>query len=197
MTLGDDEFKNVLVRASEIELSEEIRQADVELLMAAAEEAGIPRSAVERALRERLLLPMKPPTVGQLTFVRSADDKYYVAEVLRASSEGFMVRFLKGSEHTVQLDDLRPCSFLPGERVVVNWPWWGPWTCTVLSYDMDARRVTVSDGWGEIREFPIGEVWLAPRKAHGSRRARLGAALAAAALAGAAIGSIVTSLFAR
>ena len=197
MTLGDDDFRSVLVRASEIEQSEEIRQADVEMLMAAAEEAGIPRSAVERALRERLLLPMKPPTAGQLTFVRSADDKYYVAEVLRASPEGFTVRFLRGSEHTVQLDDLRPCSFLPGERVVVNWPWWGPWTCTVLSYDMGARRVMVTDGWGETHDFPIGDVWLAPRKAHGSRRARLGAALAAAALAGAAIGSIVTSLFAR
>jgi len=194
MSLGDDEIRNVLGRASEIEQSAVASQADVEILMDAAEEVGIPRAAIERALRERMVLPMKPPAIGQLTFARSADDKYYVAEVLRASSDGFTVLFLRGGEHTVQLDDLRPCSFLPGERVVVDWPWWGPWTCTVLSYDMNMRRIAVTDGWGEIRDFPIGEVWIAPRKAKGSRKARLWAALAAAAAAGAAIGSFLTSL---
>ena len=194
MSLNDEEIRNVLARATEIDQSAAASRDDIEILMQAAEDVGIPRAAIERALRERMILPPNPPTIGQLTFVRSADDKYYVAEVLKASSEDFTVRFLRGSEHTVRLDDLRPCTFLPGERVVVNWPWWGPWTCTVLGYDMHERRITVTDGWGEIRDFPVSEVWLTQRTGSPSRKTRLWAALAVAAAAGAAIGSVLTSL---
>ena len=125
------------------------------------------------------------------------DDKYYVAEVHAGSPEGFRVRFLRGSEHVVQLDDLKACSFLPGERVVVDWPWWGPWTCIVMTYDAEKRRVTLADGWGESREFPISDVWLAPRRVGNSRKARVVAALLVAATAGAAVGSWLTWWLAR
>ncbi len=194
MSFDNAEVRSVLKRASEIEEAAALRRTDIEILMEAAAQAGIPRAAIERALRERMVLPMQPLTVGQLVLARSADDRYYVAEVLQTSSEGHTVKFLRGGEHTVQLDDLRPCSFLPGERVVVNWPWWGPWTCTVLSYDTAERRITVTDGWGETRDFAIAEVWVAPRKARGSRRKRLWAALVGAAAAGAVIGSLLTSM---
>lgn len=196
MSFDSVDVRSVLKHASEIEEAAALRQTDMEILMDAAEQAGIPRTAIERALRERMVLPMEPPAVGQLVLARSADDKYYVAEVLQTSSHGHKVKFLRGGEHTLQTDDLRPCSFLPGERVVVNWPWWGPWTCTVLSYDVVERRITVTDGWGATRDFRIAEVWIAPRKARGSRRKRLWAALVGAAAAGAAIGSLLTSLLA-
>ena len=193
MSFDNDEIRNVLARASQIEQGESLSRSDIEALMAAAEEVGIPRAAVERAVRERLALQMKPPVIGQLTFARSADDKYYVAEVVAVTGEAYTVRFIRGSEHTVGLDELKPCSFLPGERVVVNWPWWGPWTCTVLSYDRDGGRVTVTDGWGETRDFGIGEVWLAKPRSDRSRRKRFIGALLGAASAGAAIGAALTS----
>jgi hypothetical protein len=196
MGLADEDMRNVLVRATEIERTTPSR-ADLDILMQAAEEVGIPRAAVERALRERLALPMKPPSPGDLVFACSADGKYYVAEVLTASDDGCRVRYLRGGEHTVALAELRPCSFLPGERVVCDWPHWGAWTCTVLSYDAEARRVNVTDGWGENREFRISEVWIAPRTSTSLRSARMVTALMSAGAAGAAIGSILTALFLR
>ena len=196
MGLAHEEMRDVLVRAAEIERAS-TSHTDLEIVMQAAEEAGIQRAAVERALRERLALPVKPPAPGDLVFARSADDKFYVAEVVDGQDEDWRVRYLRGSEHTVSLDDMRPCSFLPGERVVVDWPWWGPWTCTVLSYDAAARRVTVSDGWAETREFRIADVWLAPRRPHGSRRNRVIATLIGVAAAGAAVGSALTMAILR
>ena len=187
---NDEEIRGVLARATEIGHHAPLSHADVEALMLAAEEVGIPRSAMERALRERMSLPMKPPAVGQLVFARSADDKYYAAEVVSASPEEFGVRFLRGGTHTVQLDDLRPCSFLPGERVVVDWPWWGPWTCTVLSYDAQAQRLGVTDGWGDTREVQVADVWIEPPRPRGSRRNRLLLLIAGSATAGAVLGAL-------
>ncbi|MDP9178308.1 MAG: tudor domain-containing protein, partial [Gemmatimonadota bacterium] len=132
MRLTDDEFRDVLTRAEEIQRAsrhDNEMNAEIEAVIGAAEEVGLARPAVERALRERLALSV-PPAVGALTFARSTDDKFYVAEVVSISTEGVRVRFLRGGEHLVTLDELKPCAFLPGERVVCNWPWWGPWTCT-------------------------------------------------------------------
>lgn len=109
------------------------------------------------------------------------------------------MRFLGGGEHHLTLDQLRPCAFIPGERVVVNWPWWGPWPCKVVAYDAVKKRVKLNDGWGYTRTFPISEVWLAPDKAKlGAARNRMYAALlGVGAGAGAIIGSIVTALLLR
>ena len=201
MGLPDDEIRGVIARAEEIRresLDGDARRADLEAVIQAAEGVGIPRVAVERALRERLDLPRTPPAVGELTFAKSADGKYYVAEVLAVTRDDLRVRFLRGSEHTVALDEIRPCPFLPGERIVCAWPWWGPWTCTVLSYDASTRRVMVTDGWSETRVFPIEEVWLsAPRRSAlgGRTRTRLYAALlGAGAAVGAILGAIATAL---
>jgi hypothetical protein len=184
------------MRAAEIDRAT-TTHADLEIVMQAAEEVGIPRAAVERALRERLAMPMRLPAAGELVFARSADDKFYVAEVVAAAGDGCTVRFLRGSQHTVGLDELRPCSFLPGARVVCYWPWWGPWTCTVLSYDAAQRRITVTDGWGENRDFPIAEVWIAPHRITSSRRNRLIAALIGVGAAGAAVGSALAAALLR
>lgn len=203
MHLEDDDIRAVLARAEEIQNSAAhgVSSAELEAVIEAAEAVGLSRPAVERALRERLNLPSKPITAGDLAFARSADDKYYVAEILTASQEGYRVRFLRGSEHTVSFDELRPCSFLPGERIVCPWPFWGPWTCTVINYDAEKRRVKVSDGWSETREFALEEVWLkSPRRPNpdGRTRARVSATLIGAGAAiGAVIGSILTALLLR
>ncbi len=200
MRLTDDELRDVLARADEIQrasLHDDEMKAELEAVIGAAEEVGLTRLAVERALRERLALPAKPPAVGELAFVRSADRKFYVAEVLSISAEGVRVRFLRGSEHLVTADQLRPCAFIPGERVVVNWPWWGPWTCTVVTYDAGGQRVKLSDGWGDTKTFPVNEVWLPATPTSGDHRSRrrVHATLIGAGVGiGAVIGSIITAL---
>jgi hypothetical protein len=203
MRLTDDELRDVLTRAEEIQrasLHDAEMNAELEALIGAAEEVGLARTAVERALRERLALPAPPPAVGALTFARSADRKFYVAEVLSISTEGVRVRFLRGSELLVTPDQLRPCAFIPGERVVCNWPWWGPWTCTVVTYDAVKQRVKLSDGWGDTKTFPVEEVWLAPaRKGENSgTRTRVYATLiGVGAGVGALVASIITALLMR
>ena len=199
MRLTDEELRDVLARAEEIERAArrgDAWNAELAAVIGAAEEVGLSRQAVERALAERLNLPTAPPVVGALTWARSADGKSYVAEVLSTSEDGARVRFLRGSEHRLSVDELRPCAFIPGERVACHWPMWGPWTCTVVAYDAAKQRVKLSDGWGYTRTFPISEVWLAPAKTDlwtsGWRVPAL--FLGVGAVAGALLGSIITAL---
>ncbi len=199
MGLTDEEFRDVLARAEEIDRAArhgDEWNAELAAVVGAAEEVGLSRQAVERALAERFNLPATPPVVGSLAWARSADGKYYVAEVLATSEEGARVRFLSGGEHRLALDELRPCSFIPGERVDCNWPNWGPWTCTVVSYDSDKRKVGLSDSWGSTKKFPVSEVWLAPAKTDSAaaRRRTYATLLAAGASVGALVGSIITAL---
>lgn len=202
MRLTDDELRDVLARAEEIQHASRhgpAWNAEIAAVISAAEEVGLSRRAVELALSERLNLPAAPPSVGSLAWARSKDDKFYVAEVLAIVDEGARVRFLGGSEYRLPLDQLRPCAFVPGERVVCDWPWWGPWTCTVVSYDPSEERVKLNDGWGYTKEFPVSEVWLAPEKAKPSaaRRRVYGTLIGVGAGAGALIGSIITALLLR
>jgi hypothetical protein len=202
MRLTDEELREVFARAEEIERASRAGDewnAEVAAVVSAAEEAGLSRGAVERALRERGGLPVAPPAPGTLAWAASADGKSYVAEVLSTSNSGARVRFLHGSEHELTLDQIRPCVLIPGERVVCDWPWWGPWTCTVMSYDSARQVVKVNDGSGYTKTFPIAEIWQAPRKTHASKaRARVYATLiGVGAAAGAIIGSVVTALVMR
>ena len=198
MRLTDEELRKVLARAGEIDRAApgEERQFEREAVIGAAEEAGMSRHAVERAMTELLGLPAVPPAVGSLAWARSVDGKFYVAEVAAVSEAGARVRFLRGSEHELPLGDLRPCAFVPGERIVCHWPMWGPWTCTVIGYDAERRRVKLSDNWGSAKSFPIAEVWLArARGDNGAARRRISVRLIGFGMAaGAAIGSIITAL---
>lgn len=202
MSLTDDELRDVLSRAEEIQrASRRGREwnAEVAAVIGAAQEIGLSREAVEQAISERLNLPAAPPQVGSLVWATSADGKSYAAEVVSASEDGARVRFLRGSEHRVSLDQLRPCAFIPGERVTCYWPWWGPWTCTVVAYDQAKQRVKLYDGWSETKSFPVSEVWLAkPKNSPGNARTRVSATLIGiGAAAGAAIASIATALLLR
>lgn len=167
MQLSDDELREVLTRAEEIQResrSIDTMQAEMEVVIGAGEAVGLARPAIERALRERFDVGSAAPVPGSLVFAQSADGKYYVAEVVSANADFVRVRYLRGSEHSVTPDQVRPCAFLPGEKVVCNWPWWGPWTCTVISYDAARQKVKLSDGWGETKSFHIGKVWQSGRR---------------------------------
>lgn len=172
MRLSDDELRDVLARAEEIQRESRnpvTTRAEFDAVIGAGEAVGLARPALEQALRERYDIGIGEPEIGSLVFAQSADGKYYVAEVMASTPGGTRVRFLRGSEHTVGPDQVRPGNFLPGERVVANWPWWGPWTCTVISYDAARQKVKLSDGWGDTKSFPISEVWQTDRQAWNGR----------------------------
>ena len=173
MGLTDEEMRDVLERAEEIQQASHDRDelsSEIAGLIEAAGQVGLTRGAVEQALRERLHLTVHPPAAGELVFAQSEDRRFYVAEVLSSSEEKVEVRFLRGSQHTLTPGQLRPLTFLPGQKVMVHWPWWGPWKCTVVHYDAQGRWVKLSDGWSETRMFPIAEVWLNPLRARSEPR---------------------------
>ena len=197
MRLTNDELRAVLERAAEIQRDE--RDVELSHVVSAAEEVGLSRQAVERALSERLNISLTPPTVGELAWAKSVDGKFYVAKVMSLFDGGANVRFLRGSQHRVALDEVRSCTLVPGERVVVNWPWWGPWTCSVISYDADRMEVKLTDGWGDTKTFPISDVWLTPAKPPSSAaRKRVYAKLIGVGVAvGAALGALATAILVR
>ena len=163
----------MLARAGEIQLHSEpgeSQAAEIEAIVAAAEEAGLSREAVLQAMRERLHTVVQAPAVGTRVFATSADGKLYVADVTTATEQSVRVRFLKGGELDVPLGAIQPCSFLPGQRVVCPWLDWGWWTCTVVSYDAEQGVIKASDGWGTTETFPITEVRLNPVRATRERK---------------------------
>jgi hypothetical protein len=194
MSLTDDDIRAIIARAEALEHTGHLPGEDAEALVRAGEELGISRSAMQRAVRERLGAPLTP-VAGDLVFARSTDDKYYAARVLSSVEHGYRVQFLRGGERLVAPDELRECSLLPGDRVTCSWPGWGTWTGTVVSYDAENRAVTISDGWGETASFAVRDVWLTPRSAERQRRQRIYAALlAAGGVVGAALGALITAL---
>ncbi|MBK6779191.1 MAG: hypothetical protein IPG75_06380 [Gemmatimonadetes bacterium] len=202
MSLTDDELRDILARAEELDSVARRgaeRTADVAALIGAAEEVGLSRRAVERALAERLDLPLAPPTVGSLAWARSIDGRCYVAEVLATTPESTQVRFLRGGEHAIPTEGVRPCGFLPGERVSCDWPMWGPWTGTVVAYTPERQRIKLSDGWGSTRTFRVSEVWLAPAAAAPERDRRRASMvlLGIGGAVGALLGSLLTALLLR
>ena len=175
MRLTDEQLRAVLARAEEIQRASsavEVWNAEIRTIVETAEEMGLSRQAIERALAERRDLFPEPPRVRQLVWARSSDGKYYVAEVAEVGAHNVTVRFLRGGVATVGDDALRPCGFLPGERIMCEWPWWGPWNAIVTSYDAGSRTVRLSDGWGSTETFPISEVWIAPPATEAGNRSR-------------------------
>jgi hypothetical protein len=134
--------------------------------------------------------------VGDRALVKSSDGKFYVADVLGADGDRLRVEFLRGGEQLVAADEVRPCSFLPGDRVTVDWPMWGVYTCTVVSYDEHYETVTLSDGWSE-EVFDLEKVWLEPPKTRDAMRLARLRNVVLIFLGGAAIGSIATFFLMR
>lgn len=195
--LGEEELRGVLSRAYEIDQRTHGTQEGAhEAVLRAAEEAGLSREAVGQAIQERLGLLGRPPSVGEMVFAKGEGDKLYPAEILEAGGHDYAVRFANGEERRVAFENLRPLNLLPGERLVCPWPDWGYWNCTIISYNPEKRTVKVTDNWGSEKKFDLSQVY---RQADGARdrspsRHISGLYVAAAALAGGVVGSVVTWL---
>jgi len=162
---SEQQVREILARAEQIHLgAAEEQESDSKALIKAAEEAGLPREAVEQALRERLETQIPNLTPGEFVFAPSADGKLYVAEVKSSSATTTTIQFLIGSEISVPTEQIQTANFLPGSKVSANWPHWGWWTCTVLSFDKPNRLLRLSDGWGTEKTFPLAEVRIDPPK---------------------------------
>ncbi len=197
--LNQEQLREVLARAEEIqrESGSSISEREVDQLINAASEVGLSREAVLQALRERVDL-VEPPKAGERVFAASTDGHFYPARVVSVSDTSARVRFQRGTEHNLRLNELRPFAFIPGQRVVCLWPWWGWWTCDVVSYDEAGDELKVTDGWTE-RTFAAAEVRL-PKEKSRTRpewKARVTVWVLSAAAAGGAIGSLLTWLLTR
>ncbi|MFM9873477.1 MAG: hypothetical protein ACKVQS_08440 [Fimbriimonadaceae bacterium] len=165
--LNENEIREILKRAEQIHIGATTEeQSDEKALIKAAEEAGLPRDAVEQALRERLEAQELKATPGDFIFAPSTDGKLYVAEFLHSSAGQTTARFLNGSEATFPSEQAQVAQFNPGCKVQANWPNFGWWTCTVIAFDKPNRLLRLSDGWGSEKSFPLAEVRTIPPKTH-------------------------------
>lgn len=156
--LSEQEIRDILVRAVEIDLQVlhgDNMASEIQALVAAAEESGLSRDAVLQAVDEKLNVKPRSVLPGERVFAKSADGKFYVAEVLEVTEGSARIRFMKGGEHHTLIQDTQPCAFLPGSRVVCPWPDFGRWTCTVISYETDEATINANDGWGQLISFPL------------------------------------------
>jgi hypothetical protein len=197
MKLSDEELRAVLERAEEIERATRhggAWNAEVAAVLSAGEEIGLSREAIQRALAERVGIPVAPPAAGSMVWARSADGQYYIADVLASTDAEAHVRFLRGGESRVALDAIRGAALLPGERVMVEWPRWGAYQCSVVSYDEMHQEVKLSDGWF-TKTFPISDVWITPPRAVSpGRRSGVAWIVAGSGTIGALIGAALTAL---
>ena len=156
-------IREILRRAEEIHIGAPREDDnDAKAIIKAAEEAGLPREAVEQALQERLSQTQASTAPGEFIFVPSTDGKLYVAEVISADSITTRAKFLNRSEVTVPSNQTQPASFLPGSKVYANWPNFGWWNCTVVGFDKPNRLLRLTDGWGNEKSFPLAEIRINP-----------------------------------
>ena len=198
--LSEEETQDVLLRASEIaaiSARQDSGSTSIEAFLAAATEAGIPRAALEQALRERSI-SSRTFAVGEQVFAKSADDKFYLATVVTASPDSYHLKFLRGGYATVPTSDVTSGQLLPGQRVICDWPHWGAWECTVVSVDESAGTIRASDGWMNTETFPMSEIRMSAPRARRPKSSRPsvdrvgGWLYAACAVAGGAVGSAIT-----
>lgn len=193
MKLTDDDIRDIVARAEELQHGDNPVGTEAEALMRVGEDVGISRPAMQRALQERLESQFQAE-VGDLVFARSTDSRLYAAEVLSRGEHTYTVRFLRGGERTVADNELRPAPILPGDRVMCPWPGWGDAPATVVGYHAEQKALTVSDGWHKVR-MPVRNVWLAPPTPDRDRRGRIYAAMfGAGAAVGAAIGALIMAV---
>ncbi len=164
--LNENEIREILKRAEQIHIGASVEEddSDSKALIKAAEEAGLPREAVEQALRERLDSQTFTLTPGDFIFAPSSDGKHYTAEFIESNAHTTRARFLTGGEISFPNEQAHPAQFLPGSKVQANWPNFGWWTCTVVAFDKPNRLLRLSDGWGNDKSFPLAEVRFIPPK---------------------------------
>jgi hypothetical protein len=198
MPLNDDDVNAVLLRADQIQRAgtRGASEVDYQRFIEKAEASGYSKTAVQQALRERFGFSAAPVAVGDRVFALSSEGRYHPARVLSQSPNGIRVQFMMGSEADIAIDQVRPLSLVPGERVYVQWPAWGKWLCTVMAYDEPTQTVKLSDRWGSEQLFKVAEIWLEPP---GERPSGVGyiTMMTLSATIGVAVGALATLFFLR
>ncbi|MCW5937988.1 MAG: hypothetical protein KIT11_11855 [Fimbriimonadaceae bacterium] len=197
--MDQEEMRLVLARAEELQKQsqEEVDFGrDLGEIVQAAEEAGLDREAVLRALQERQAI-QRPLKVDDLVFARSADGFSYPARVRSVEPYSVTVKFLNGGESTLQPEEVRRFSVTPGMTLNVPWPHWGWWNATVVSYDAENGKLLMSDGWTNNQPFHISDVRLPRTDTTWTRQAFTWAHMAAVGLAGTGLGMLVMKLLSR
>ncbi len=162
--LNENEVKAILKRAEQIHSGENSSDhSETAALLIAAEEAGLPREAVELALQERLSFQPIAYNSGDLVFASRPDGKMYVARVVLTKSSVIKVRFLNGTEVTLPAEKVVKADLQVGTKVQALWPIHNWHMSTVIAFDQDCGTVKLSDGWGFTKIFPISEIRI-PRK---------------------------------
>lgn len=195
--LKEEELAEVLHRAQEIDvgsLTGATDAHDLEQFIAAAEEVGISREAVLQAIREKTGQALQSFNVGDRVFAKSADNAYYIATVTEVDGRTAKVRFLSGGDHALAVADLHSASFLPGQKVEVDWPFWGWYKATVVKFDERTGKLTANDGMSE-KSFPLTKVRLGVRRSQ--TQARVSSLLFRTALIAGSLGAVAGALVAR
>lgn len=202
--MDDQTVRDLIRRAQEIEsqglrLREHTEEA--EMFVRAAEEAGVPRSAAEQALRERLSA-LESFTPGSKVFARSADGFAYIASVVGSEGGRVRVRFLTGTEARVPLEDIEEINLSPGAKMgyFANSMWW---TGKVLRANLEGGSITLEQ-WGQEETVPLEKVRL-PRRARGEglagielpRGGALAAIVATTLVSGGVLGALITWILMR
>jgi hypothetical protein len=157
---------------SEAEVAES--ESEIEAYLRAAEELGIPRTAAEQALREKLLLPLESVAKGDLVFAPSVDGHHYPATVVRPNGATVLIEFVTGSEHTVATADLQPLALVPGREVEYREKDWGWIRGTIKTFNASKQRVELQSSWGETRKVTLDEIRLAaPKKKKSAREQKV------------------------
>lgn len=155
-----NDLREVLRRAEEIERQSATSGPTHDALIAAAEEAGLSRESVVRALQERIGV-RKPVAIGDWVFARSSDRRFYPAEVTEVLEWGYAVHFATGGQLSVPSEAVKPLEILPGSKVEVPWPAWGWYNAAVVSFDHRTQVVSASDGMS-TKTFPLAQCRLRP-----------------------------------
>ena len=147
---------------------------------------GWPRPACRRTRASRTALSPRSATGGRYAGVRQVGDgKFYVADVVSISTEGVACGFLRGSEHLVTLDELRPCAFIPASGSSATGRGGGRGPARVLPMTPPGSASSSATA-RDHQDVPVAEYWVAaPRTAEQRSRIRVYTTLIAATLAGA------------
>lgn len=197
MQLNESEMREVLARAQEIDAhGEQGESASYEPLVAAAHEVGISREAITLALKERFQAVGHEPKPGDLVFARSMDEHFYVARLVSRDGIHSVVQFLNGGERTLPTADTRPCQLFPGSKVLVDWPGWGWWTATIVSFNAEKMTLDATDGWSNAKTFPVANIRLGSERKAKPLTVTAAYWISAAAALAAGIGGFLIGRFA-
>jgi len=200
--LDGNATSEVLRRAQEIEAQSNLLlrpDQEVDAFVKAAEEAGIARDAVMQALRERLGYVPEELAPDTQVFAKSADGAFYVAKVLEVKGRSVRVRFLSGSDHTVDITDVRSFSLSPGQKIQYLSPSYFMWvTGELIRFNRDVGSVTGSC-WGHEEVLTLDKVRMpkevAPKAGSDATKAAIIAAVSG--LIGTGIGAALMHLLSR